>query len=83
MLARRISEDIKVDHRAEIEGLYLRLAVVNAGIAELEKIHSESEGLAPSDDLESLRASALSLTRLIDDARCSIADQQLTGLLAK
>ena len=83
MLARRICGDVEADHRAEIEGLYLRLAVVNAGIAELEKMHSDGEGLAPSDDLESLRASALSLTRLIDDARCSIADQQLTGLLAR
>jgi hypothetical protein len=83
MLARRISGDVEADHCAEIEGLYLRLAVVNAGIAELEKMHSESEGLAQSDDLESLKASALSLTRQIDDARCSIADQQLAGLLAR
>jgi hypothetical protein len=57
--------------------------VVNAGIAELEKMHAESAGLAQSEDLEGLKASALSLTRQIDDARCSIADEQLTGLLAR
>jgi hypothetical protein len=72
-----MSGDVEADHRADIEGLYLRLAVVNAGIAELEKTHPQSEGL------ESLKASALSLTRQIDDARCSMADEQLTGMLAR
>ncbi|MBX9649393.1 MAG: hypothetical protein K2X57_20330 [Xanthobacteraceae bacterium] len=77
MQAQRICEGVEADHRAEIERLYVRLAVVNAGIAELEKMHSQS------DDLESLKTSALSLTRQIDEARCSIADEQLTGLLAR
>ena len=83
MRAQRICRDVEADHHAEIERLYVRLAVVNAGIAELEKIHSQGEALAQRDDLESLKASALSLTRQIDEARCSIADQQLTGLLAR
>ena len=65
------------DHRAEIERLYRRLAAVNERIAELDKIHPESGTLA------SLKASALSLTRQIDEIRCSIADEQLTGLLAR
>ncbi len=89
MRAQRICRDVEADHHAEIERLYLRLAVVNAGIAELEKRHLQSESLAQSaglaqiEGLESLKASALSLTRQIDEARCSIADQQLTGLLAR
>ena len=83
MRAQRICRDVEADHHAEIERLYLRLAVVNAGITELEKMHPESSGLAQSEGLESLKASALSLTRQIDEARCSIADEQLTGLLAR
>jgi uncharacterized protein YydD (DUF2326 family) len=62
---------------AEIERLYLRLAAVNERIAELDENHSEDETLT------SLKASALTLTRQIDDIRCSIADEQLTGLLAR
>ena len=77
MRAQRICRDVEAGHRAEIERLYLRLAVVNAGIAELEKRHPQS------DELEGLKASALALTRQIDQARCSIADEQLTGLLAR
>jgi hypothetical protein len=77
MRAQRISRDVEADQHGEIERLYLRLAVVNAGIAELEQMHPQSEGL------EGLKASALSLTRQIDEARCSIADEQLTGLLAR
>lgn len=83
MRAQRISRDVEADHRAEIERLYLRLAVVNAGIAELEQMRPESAGLAQIEGLEGLKASALSLTRQIDEARCSIADEQLTGLLAR
>jgi hypothetical protein len=62
---------------AEIERLYLRLAAVNERIAELDENHLEDETLT------SLKASALTLTRQIDDIRCSIADEQLTGLLAR
>lgn len=77
MRAQPVWKDSETDHRAEIERLYLRLAAVNGRIAELDKIHPESETLA------SLKASALSLTRQIDEIRCSIADEQLTGLLAR
>jgi hypothetical protein len=77
MRAQRVCEDFEADHRAEIERLYLRLAVVNEDIADLEKMHPQSESL------ESLKAIALLLTRQIDEARCSIADEQLTGLLAR
>ena len=67
----------EADCRAEIERLCSRLAAVNEGIAELDRRHPES------DAVESLKASALSLTRQIDEIRCSIADEQLTGLLAR
>ena len=36
-------EGVEAGHHAEIERLYLRLAVVNAGIAELEKVQPQSE----------------------------------------
>lgn len=77
MRAQPVWKDSEADHRAEIERLHLRLAVVNERIAELDEIHPENEALA------SLKASALSLTRQIDELRCSIADEQLTGLLAR
>ena len=77
MRAQPVWKDSEADHRAEIERLHSRLAAVNERIAELDKIHPASEAL------ESLKASALSLTRQIDEIRCSIADVQLTGLLAR
>jgi hypothetical protein len=77
MGAQRVWKQPEADHRAEIERLYFRLAAVNARIAELEKTHP------PSETAESLKASALSLTRQIDEVRCSIVDEQLTGLLAR
>jgi uncharacterized protein YydD (DUF2326 family) len=77
MRAQPVWKQSEADHRAEIERLYLRLAEVNERIAEFDKIHPESE------TLEGLKASALSLTRQIDEIRCSITDEQLTGLLAK
>jgi hypothetical protein len=77
MRAQPVWKDSEADRRAEIERLYFRLAAVNERIAELGEIHSENETLA------SLKASALTLTRQIDDIRCSIADEQLTGLLAR
>lgn len=76
--ADRGAEDLGAeDHGAEIERLYLRLAAVNERIAELDQNHPENQTLA------SLKASALALTRQIDDIRCCIADEQLTGLLAR
>ena len=77
MRAQPVWKNSEADHRDEIERLYLRLAAVNDRIAELDEIHSENETLA------SLKASALALTRQIDDIRCSIADEQLTGLAGK
>jgi hypothetical protein len=73
MRAQPVWKQSEADFRAEIERLYLRLAAVNQRIAE----HPESQ------TLESLKASALSLIRQIDEIRCSIADEQLTGLLAR
>jgi hypothetical protein len=77
MRAQPVWKNSEADHRAEIERLCLRLAAVNERIAELDRIRPEGE------TLESLKASALSLTRQIDEIRCSIADEQLTGLLAR
>jgi hypothetical protein len=77
MRAQAIWQDFDAERRAEIEELYLRLAAINDGIAEFGENHGEQTTLA------SLKASALSLTRQIDDIRCSIADRQLTGLLAR
>jgi hypothetical protein len=77
MRAQPVWKNSEADHCAEIERLYLRLAAVNERIADLDKIHPESETLA------GLKASALLLTRQIDEIRCSIADEQLTGLLAR
>jgi hypothetical protein len=77
MRAQPVWKQSEADHRAEIERLYFRLAAVHERIAELGRIHPESEML------ESLKASALVLTRQIDELRCSIVDQQLTGLLAR
>lgn len=77
MRAQPVWNDSEADRRAEIERLCVRLAAVNESIAELDGIHPESETLA------SLKASALSLARQIDDISCSIADEQLTGLLAR
>jgi hypothetical protein len=77
MWAQPVWKNSEADHDAEIGRLYLRLAAVNERIAELDESRSENDALA------SLKASALSLTRQIDDIRCSIADEQLTGLLAR
>jgi uncharacterized protein YydD (DUF2326 family) len=77
MRAQPVWKDSEADHHAEIERLHFRLAAVNERIAELGKMHPESQ------TLESLKASALALTRQIDEIRCSIADEQLTGLLAR
>jgi hypothetical protein len=77
MRAQRVWRVAGADHHAQIEELYLRLAALNERIAELEKIHPESS--TP----ESLKASALLLSRQIDEVRCSIATEQLAGLLAR
>jgi hypothetical protein len=64
-------------HDAEIERLHLELAAFNKRIDELEKLHPESS------TIEALKASALVLSRKIDELRCSGATDDLTGLLAK
>jgi hypothetical protein len=64
-----------VNQDAEIERLHLELDSFNDRIIELEKLHPESS------KIEALKASALVLSRQIDELRCSNDD--LTGLLAK
>jgi hypothetical protein len=62
---------------AEIERLYLELAAFNQRIAELEKLHPEGP------KIEILKASALLVSRQIDELRCLGATAELTDLLAK
>jgi uncharacterized protein YydD (DUF2326 family) len=66
-----------VQHDAEVERLHLELASFNDRIVELEKLHPENS------KIEALKASALLLSRQIDELRCSSATDDLTGLLAK
>ena len=73
MRAQRNWEPFK--HDVEIERLHLELASFNNRIVELEKLHPDSS------KIEALKASAVLLSREIDELRCSIDD--LTGLLAK
>jgi hypothetical protein len=60
---------------AKIERLFLERASFNKRISELERLHPE--GLK----IEALKASAVIISRQIDELRCSGDD--LTGLLAK
>jgi hypothetical protein len=62
-------------HDGEIEHLLLELASFNKRIIELERLHPEGW------KIEALKASAVVLSRQIDELRCSGDD--LTGLLAK
>jgi len=64
-------------HHEEIERLHSELAAFNKRIAELEKGHDQSPMI------ETLKATATILSRQIDEVRCSIATEQLAGLLAK
>jgi hypothetical protein len=73
MRAQRDWEPFK--HDVEIERLHLELASFNNRIVELEKLHPDSS------KIEALKASAVLLSREIDELRCSSDD--LTGLLAK
>jgi uncharacterized protein YydD (DUF2326 family) len=73
MRALRVWKPVK--HDEEIERLHLELASFNNQIIELEKLHPESS------KIEALKASALVLSRQIDELRYSNDD--LTGLLAK
>jgi hypothetical protein len=78
MRAQRVWKPVGVDkYNAEIERLQLELASLNKRIAELEQLRSQGS------TIEALKASALMLSRQIDDLRSSIATEQLACLLAK
>ena len=62
---------------AEIERLHVELASFNQRIRELEGLHPESS------KIEALKASALVVSRRIDELRCRRATQDLAGLLSK
>jgi capsule polysaccharide export protein KpsE/RkpR len=60
-----------------IERLQLELAAFNQRIAELERLHPEGP------KIEVLKASAMLISRQIDELRCLNATEELTGLLAR
>jgi hypothetical protein len=62
---------------SEIERLHRELASFNQRIRELESLHPESL------KIEALKASALVVSRQIDELRCLRATQDLAGLLSK
>jgi hypothetical protein len=62
---------------SEIKRLYLELDSFNQRIRELEGLHPESS------KIEALKASALVVSRQIDELRCLRATQDLAGLLSK
>jgi hypothetical protein len=65
------------NNNGEIESLYVELAGFNQRIRELESLHPESS------KIEALKASALLVSRQIDELRCLRATQDLAGLLSK
>jgi uncharacterized coiled-coil protein SlyX len=78
MRAQRVWKPVGVDqHNAEIDWLYSELASFNKRIDELE--HSRFQ----NSTVESLKSSAMKLSRQIDDLRSSIATERLASLLAK
>jgi hypothetical protein len=64
-------------YREEIERLQFELAAFNRRIIELEKGHDESPMI------DTLKATAIILSRQIDEVRCSVATDRLADLLAK
>ena len=68
---------VGADPHHDIERLHSELAAFNKRIAELEKGHDKSPLI------ETLKATAIILSRQIDEVRCSIATERLAGLLAK
>jgi hypothetical protein len=64
-------------HHFEIERLNLELAAFNTRIAELEKFRGETPMI------ETLKATAIILSRQIDEVRCSVATERLAGLLTR
>jgi uncharacterized protein YydD (DUF2326 family) len=78
MRAQRVWRKLGADqHHAEIERLHLELAAFNKRIGELENAHAESSMI------ETLKATAILLSRQIDEVRCSLATEKLACLLAK
>jgi uncharacterized protein YydD (DUF2326 family) len=77
MRAQRIWSVAGADYHAEIKRLHFELAAFNRRISELERTHSETPMI------ETLKATALLLSRQIDEVRCSLATEQLAGLLSK
>jgi hypothetical protein len=65
------------EQNSNIERLHLELAAFNRRIAELERLHPDGV------KIEALKASALLISRQIDELRCLGATEELTGLLAK
>jgi hypothetical protein len=61
----------------EIAQLHLELASFNNRIEEIEKLQPDNL------KIEALKAKALTLTRQIDELRCSSTTAELTNLLAK
>ena len=77
MRAQRVWRTLGADqHHAEIERLHLELSGFNERIAELEKTHAESSMI------EILKATAILLSRQIDEVRCSLATEKLATLLS-
>jgi hypothetical protein len=62
---------------AEIEQLRKELVSFNERIDELEKLHPESLKIG------ALKASAMVVSRQIDEFRCANATEELTDLLAR
>jgi hypothetical protein len=62
---------------AEIEQLRKELTSFNERIGDLEKLHPESLKIG------ALKASAMVVSRQIDELRCANATEELTGLLAR
>jgi hypothetical protein len=78
MRAQRVWEPVgPIKNITELDHLHQELAAFNARIEELEKQHSDGT------KIDALKASALLLSRQIDELRCSRAAEDLTHLLAR
>jgi hypothetical protein len=78
MRAQRVWEPVgPTKNIAEIDHLHQQLAAFNARIEELEKQHPGGT------EIDALKASALLLSRQIDELRCSRAAEDLKDLLKR
>jgi hypothetical protein len=78
MRAQRVWEPVgPTKNTAEIDHLHQQLAAFNALIEELEQQHPDGT------KIDALKASALLLSRQIDELRCSRAAEDLKDLLAR